>query len=175
MQKKFQNPQYLDFRKEFHSNVHFNFNSHEISKEENTFSVTLEILQILLKISSSWSFNDYISLNYYINMEKEKKEFFQTKNLKKIPNSIFLKFKIYAKISSFAFKEPFDDQFFKLNSVDIILRDTSPQKFRPAYMLCFDHSKKTLMLFLRGTKNIYDLFTDLKFEKVEFQVIFRFI
>jgi hypothetical protein len=170
MQKKFQNPQYLDFRKEFHSNVDFNLNSHIVAKEENSFSVTLEILEILWKISSSWSFSDYISLNYYINMEKEKQEFIEIQETKKIPNSIFLKFKYYGKLSSFAFREPLDELFFNTNSIDLVLRDTTPKKFRPAYLLCFDHPKKTLTLLLRGTKNIHDLLTDLKFEKVEFQV-----
>eukprot|EP01080_Neovahlkampfia_damariscottae_P006995 gene6995-11161_t len=171
MDKKLIQSHHIDFRRIFHSN----YNEIQIAQEtheETNFSVAMEIYEIIENMASKWSPIEIILLNYYIRNEIKKKDQSKEEEFNKKKNisfEIFSRFNYYTKFSKIAFQEPFDFKKFEECNIEVIVRETKPQKFRPAFLLCYDKSVKKLLLLLRGTKNLHDVYTDINFNKTTFQ------
>ncbi|CAG9323160.1 unnamed protein product [Blepharisma stoltei] len=59
----------------------------------------------------------------------------------------------------------------KIEDEDIILCRFGTEKFEPAYIISKDHSKKSLVLTIRGTFSLNDIFTDLTAEFIEYTYV----
>jgi hypothetical protein len=127
-----------------------------------------ELYEILSTLSSRWSMSEVCKLYDFISVKllnSAKKMHPLVGNMASIPYEHVGSVKKYGSVGKFMFAEPFDMELITqrtgIRTVDLIIRNTTPQMFRPAFALWIDQKDRKIILLLRGTKSIHDLVTDL--------------